>query len=81
MCTTATLEVARRRSPLFDMHTEYPGWSEKLAPGKKAKLRISFDPAFHGEKGLGKVVRAVYIFSDDSGFPERIVMIWANVVE
>jgi len=81
MCTTATLEVAGTRSPVFDMHTEHRGWSATLEPGQRAILTVFFDPNAHGPEGLGRAVRWVEIFSNDRGKAVRQARITANVVE
>ena len=81
MCTTATLEVAGKRSPVFDMHTEHRGWSATVQPGERGTLAVSFDPNAHGPEGLGRAVRWVEIFSNDKANPVRRARITANVVE
>lgn len=81
MCTTATLEVAGRKSPLFGMHTNYPDWSEVLKPGERAKLTVTFDPNYHGPRGLGRQKRQVGIYSNDSKRPLTIVTLLATVVD
>jgi hypothetical protein len=81
MCVTAALEVAGRWSPLFEMHKNYPGWKETLAPGQEGKLSIYFDPNFHGREGLGRNRREVTVFSSDPERPVAILDFVATVVE
>ncbi len=81
MCTTATLEVAGVKSPVFEMHAEQRGWSATLQPGERAKLTVIFDPNAHGREGLGHIVRIVEIFSDARDNPVGRAQITANVVE
>ena len=81
MCTTATLQVAGKRSPVFDMHTEHRGWSATLAPGQRGTLTVFFDPNAHGPEGVGQAARWAEIFSNDRSNPVRRARITANVVE
>jgi hypothetical protein len=81
MCTTATLEVAGTKSPVFEMHGETRGWSATLQPGERATLTVSFDPNAHGPEGLGRAVRFVEIFSNARDNPVGRAQITANVVE
>lgn len=81
MCVTATLEVAGKKSPLFEMHKSYPGWRETLAPGQQGRLSIYFDPNFHGRDGLGRNRREVSIASTDPKRPVAMIEFFATVVD
>jgi len=81
MCVTATLEVAGEKSPLFEMHKNYPGWRQSVAPGQKGKLSIYFDPNAHGREGLGTNRREVSITSSDPGRPVTKIDFFATVVD
>jgi len=81
MCTTATLEVAGKKSPVFDMHTEHRGWSATIQPGAGGTLTVFFDPNGHGREGLGRAVRWAEIFVNDRARAVRQARITANVVE
>jgi len=80
MCVTATLEVAGRKSPLFEMHKNYPGWRQTIAPGQKGTLSIYFDPNAHGREGFGKNRREVSITSDP-GRPVTKIEFFATVAD
>ena len=63
------------------MHGKYPGWSEEVAAGGKAKLTIFFDPNVHQHQGQDWVVQGVFIVSNDPQNPRSLVKIVAKVVE
>lgn len=68
MCTTARLKVGDKTSPEFGMagmDNAPTFWSQKIAPGEKGYLEVTFDQALHAEQGLGDIIRAIYISSDD----------------
>lgn len=81
MCTTARLEVAGRKSPLFEMHSSHRGWYETIPPRGEGRLTIYFDPNYHKEEGLGRQERAVLIFSNDLGASPKVIRLYANVVD
>ncbi|RMF88076.1 MAG: hypothetical protein D6736_11460 [Nitrospinota bacterium] len=81
MCVSATLEVAGRKSALFEMHKSSLGWQETLAPGQQGKLTVYFDPNFHGREGLGRIWREVRIDSNDPQHPVTIIEFFATVVD
>lgn len=80
MCTTARLKVGNKQSPEFGMHNNPPLWSEKITPGETGFLEVTFDPAFHGPKGTGSVVRAIYLSTNDPKNQKAEVRLLANVV-
>ena len=84
MCTTARLRVGNKVSSEFGMTgmEDSPAfWSQKIAPGEKGYLEVTFNQALHGEAGLGDIVRAIYISSDDAQNPKAEVRLTANVVK
>lgn len=80
MCTTAILKVGDSVSPKFGMNTNFPLWSQKIAPGKTGTLEVTFDPNFHGPDAVGPVVRGIYVYSNDPTNPEDAVEFSGNVV-
>lgn len=68
-------------SPVFEMHAQYPKWSETIVPGASSRLEVTFDPSFHGDQGLGQAVREVYILSNDPVEPQKTVRLTAMVVK
>ncbi len=83
MCTTARLKVGDKTSPEFGMagmDNASTFWSQKIAPGEKGYLEVTFDQALHGEAGLGDIIRAIYIQSDDAQNPKAEVRLTAKVV-
>lgn len=49
--------------------------SKKLEPGQQGTLRIEFDST----NKIGKVSKAVKLFSNDSEYPEQTIIIYANI--
>ena len=83
MCTTARLRVGDKISSDFGMTRmgDSPAfWSQKIAPGEKGYLEVTFNQAMHGEAGLGDIVRAIYISTDDEQNRKAEVRLIANVV-
>ena len=64
MCTEAILAIDGRRRGPFGMpgHGGFvPGIRETLAPGARALVETTFDPAAHGPAGVGAITRAVTV--------------------
>ena len=83
MCTTARLMVGDKISPEFGMtgmDNASTLWSQKIAPGQKGSLEVIFNQALHGEAGLGDIVRAVYVSSNDRQNRKTEVRLIANVI-
>jgi len=77
-CTTATLDVAGKKSPVFGMgHAGF--WSQIIAPGETGQLEVIFNPAFHGPQGTGPAVREIYLSTNDSQNGKIAVILTANV--
>lgn len=67
------------RSPQFEMHGEYPFWSQELRPGQRGTLRLTLDPGIH-DHGMGQpVVQGAYIFSDDVRTPQALVKVIVRI--
>ena len=80
MCTTAQVEVESKKSPHFGMHSN-SSWVGEVAAGSKAKLTVTFDPAFHGPNGVGPISRQVSLETNDPNQPELTFNLSANVVK
>jgi len=84
MCTSASLTVNSEKSPAFGMpgHGRAPLWDGmEIAPGAEGQLEIIFDPLAHGPDATGKVVREVYLRTNDPKNKEAVVKFTANVVK
>jgi len=66
-CTTAQLIKDGEASPLFGMHTK-SSYIMEVASGESAKLKVVFDPTFHGPSGVGPISRQVFVNTND---PEK----------
>lgn len=71
--------MAGQRSPVFEMHGQYPGWSQVLPAGSSGTLRVVWDPGVHDHAGEDRVVQGVSIVSNDPREPEALVKIAARV--
>jgi len=69
MCTSAQLIYDEKISPLFGMHTS-SNYKLSVDPGKTAKLKVIFDPAFHGPNGIGAITREITVKTNDPNNPE-----------
>lgn len=78
MCTTAQLIFEGKTSPVFGMHNQSE-YSLEVPPRKSAKLKVVFDPAFHGPSGIGPINRQVTVKTNDSDSPELNFMLTAMV--
>lgn len=79
MCTTAQLILDDQDSPLFGMHDK-SSYVMEVPPGKSAKLKVVFDPAYHGPSGVGPITREVIVKTNASESPEINFVLTANVV-
>lgn len=79
-CTTAQLITEKWESPLFGMHTK-SDFVTSVASGKTAKLKVVFDPLFHGPNGLGPITRTVTVVTNDQNNPILTFDLSANVVK
>lgn len=78
MCTTAQLILGDETSPLFGMHPN-SSYILEVPPKKSAKLKVVFDPAFHGPSGVGVISRQVTVSTNDPKNPELNFMSTAMV--
>ena len=80
MCTTAQIIINDRQSPYFGMHAK-SSWVGQVPAGGQAKLKILFDPAFHGPSGLGPVTRQVVMETSDPDHPKLEFNLTGTVVK
>src|SRR3989344_4143538 len=78
MCTTAQLILGDKKSPAFGMHAK-SDYILEVPPQKSAKLKVVFDPAFHGPNGVGPINRQVTVATNDPENPELNFMLTAMV--
>lgn len=79
-CTTAQLTTDSATSPVFGMHTK-SDYITKVEPGKTAKLKVVFDPLFHGPNGLGPITRTITIATNDQSNPSLTFNLSADVIK
>lgn len=79
-CTTAQVSINGSNSPSFGMDS-LSSWVGEVRPGKEAKLNIIFDPAFHGDSGLGPINRFVSVETNDKSNAKLTFTITGNVIK
>lgn len=82
-CTTAQVINNGESGPLFGMssHGKSPrDWQTIIKPGKKASLKILYDPMVH-PKFRGPGTRVITISSNSKSTPEKQVRIKVNQVD
>lgn len=80
MCTTAQLILDDQSSPIFGMHTK-SNYSLKVPAGKSAKLKVIFDPAYHGPNGVGAITRQIKVLTNDPANSELEFVATAQVTK
>lgn len=80
MCTTAQVIINENKSPYFGMHQK-SSWIGQVPPGGEAKLKVIFDPAFHGPSGVGPVTRQIVIKTNDPQNPKLEFNLKGTVVK
>lgn len=78
MCTTAQLILGTTQSPSFGMHAK-SSYILEVPPQETAKLKVVFDPAYHGPSGVGPITRQVTLQTNDPQKPELSFMLTAMV--
>ncbi len=63
-CTKAQVSIGDVVSPSFGMNSDDP-WVGEVPEGEEAKVKVTFDPAFHGVNGLGPITRYVTVETSD----------------
>lgn len=80
MCTTAQVIINGQNSPFFGMHQK-SSWVGRIPVGGQAKLKVVFDPAFHGPQGVGPVTRQVVMTTNDPNSPKLEFNLKGTVVK
>ena len=76
MCTTAMFVDDESR--IFGMHTK-SGYAKEVPAGESVKVRVVFDPLFHGPDGVGLISRQVTMMTNDSENSQLSFMLTATV--
>lgn len=80
MCTTAQVIINDQKSPYFGMHQK-SSWTGQIPSGGEAKLKVVFDPAFHGPSGVGPIDRQIVMKTSDPDHPKLEFNLTGNVVK
>jgi len=78
-CVTVALRVDKNRSPYFASAGSQEGWQMSIEPGKSGELEITLDLTNPAIKS-GKVIREIFITSNDPLYPESSVRLEAEVL-
>ena len=76
-CTSAQLLLNDKSSPLFGMHSK-SGYVMEVPAGETAKLKVVFDPDFHGPNGVGAISRQITVATNDPNKAE--LTFWLSAV-
>lgn len=84
-CTFASIVYQEKEGPKFSMpghgiNEEIQDWQISITSGKKAQLKVYYDPDVHPDF-RGTAIREIYIFSNDSINFETKVRIELNQVD
>lgn len=77
-CVTVSLKVGKDKSPYFGVAGAKPGWQLVVEPKKSGELEIVLDLS-HSSIPIGKVIRDIFVASNDPIYPEVRVRIEAEV--
>ncbi len=80
MCTTAQVIINGQNSPFFGMHQK-SSWIGRIPAGGQAKLKVVFDPAFHGPSGVGPVTRQIVMTTTDPDHPKLEFNLTGTVIK
>lgn len=76
MCTTA--QFMDDDSHIFGMHTK-SGYVKEVKLGESTKIKVVFDPLFHGPDGVGPISRQVTMMTNDPEQNNLSFMLTATV--
>lgn len=79
-CTKAEVTTPTDTSPLFGMDST-SGWVGDVKPGKEAKVRVIFDPAYHGPNGAGPINRFVEVETNDKSLSKITFTVTGIVIK
>jgi hypothetical protein len=77
-CVSVSLSADGKKSPYFGTEGVNPIWRAVIKPSGSAELEIKLDLT-HPSIGIGKVIREIFITSNDPAYPETGIIIEANV--
>jgi hypothetical protein len=77
-CMCTTVQFVDDDSHIFGMHTK-SGYVKEVLAGENTKVRVVFDPLFHGPDGVGPISRQVTMMTNDPGNGQISLMLTATV--
>lgn len=63
-CTKAEVIIDGQASPSFGM-SGVSSWVGEVKPKEEAKLKVIFDPLYHGPQGIGPIERYIKVYTSD----------------
>ena len=77
-CVTVSLKVGKDESPYFGVAGAKPGWQLAVEPKKSGELEVVLDLS-HSSISIGKVIRDIFVASNDPLYPETTIRVEAEV--
>lgn len=77
-CMCTTVMFTDDDSLVFGMHTK-SGYVKEILAGESTRIRVVFDPMFHGPDGVGPISRQVTMMTNDPDSGQLNFMVTATV--
>lgn len=79
-CVTISIKVGNNKSPYFDTSGAPAGWQVQIKPGKSAEIEAVIDLQ-HSTVNVGKLIREIYINTNELLNPEITLRVEAEVTD
>ncbi|MFA5144699.1 MAG: DUF1573 domain-containing protein [Candidatus Omnitrophota bacterium] len=79
-CVTASLKAGRNRSPYFGIAGANPGWQAVIKPQASGELEVVAD-LVHPSMGTGRVIRDIFVASNDPAYPEIALRTELDIID
>lgn len=77
-CVSVSLKVGKDKSPYFGVAGAKPGWQLVVEPKKSGELEVVLDLS-HSSVPIGKVIRDIFVASNDPLYPESAIRVEAEI--
>ena len=79
-CVSVSLKVGKDKSPYFGLAGAKPGWQLVVEPKKSGELEVALDLS-HSSIPIGKVIRDIFVASNDPLYPESTIRVEAEITD
>ena len=79
-CVSVSLKVGKDKSPYFGVAGAKPGWQLVVEPKKSGELKVVLDLS-HSSIPIGKVIRDIFVASNDPLYPETTIRVEAEITD